>query len=170
MNRGAFAPSGFLVPAFEISAEQYRGLMSEAEWQHAIVEQAKFYGWVVLMEIPDVGLAGLGALISRGKRGEIVRFPLRALMALLSAISGWPDLTLGNPEMGRTICVEVKTQTGTVRPNQKAVLALLPTCGLPSYVWRPEDAEEVGRVLRGEQKTEESWTHLPRKARLRRRP
>jgi hypothetical protein len=136
-----------------MSAESYRGLMSEAEWQRVIVEQAAYFGWTVLMEIPDVGLAGIGALIGRAKRGEIPRFPLKALLLLLTSISGWPDLTLGHEFFGRTICVEVKTQTGVVRPNQKAVLALLPKCGIPSYVWRPEDADEVERVLRGEQTT-----------------
>lgn len=138
------------MPRYEMSAADYRGEQSEAEWQRVIVDQAKHYGWVVLMEIPDHGLAALGALIARGKRGEISRFPLKGLLVLLAAISGWPDLTLGNPELRRTICVEVKTQTGTVRPNQKAVLAILPRCGIPSYVWRPEDANEVSEVLRGE--------------------
>jgi hypothetical protein len=138
------------VPTFEMSADQYRGLMSEAEWQAVIVEQATFYGWTVLMEIPDVGLAGLGALISRAKRGEIERFPMKALKLLLASISGWPDLTIGHTEWHRTICVEVKTETGTVRPNQKAVLAILPRCGIPSYVWRPRHRDEVERVLSGQ--------------------
>jgi hypothetical protein len=150
MTRAKHERSGFPVPTFEISADQYRGLMSEAEWQAVIVDQATFYGWTVLMEIPDVGLAGLGAMIARGKRGEIARFPLKALLNLLTAISGWPDLTLGHTGWGRTICVEVKTEKGTVRPNQKAVLAILPRCGIPSYVWRPRHADEVERVLRGE--------------------
>jgi hypothetical protein len=131
-----------------MGADAYKDSVSEAQWQATLVEQAGYYGWVVLLSIPDSGLAALGHIIQRIKKGQ-AQGPLRGLLALLAAISGWPDLTLGHPHLHRTICVEVKTNTGTVRANQKAMLSLLPRCGIPSYVWRPKDGDEVERVLSG---------------------
>ena len=58
---------------------------------------------------------------------------------------GWPDLVLVRPP--RIIFAECKVTT-KLRPEQQAVLDLLRDCGAEVYVWRPEDFDEVARLLR----------------------
>jgi VRR-NUC domain-containing protein len=134
-------------PLFEMSAAQYAATISEEQWQDVLVEMAGYYGWTVLMSIPDYGLAALGSLINRGKKGLISRFPLKGLLTLLAAISGWPDLTLGHTGHKRLLFIEVKAAGGTVRPNQKRVIALLQSCGQDVYVWKPADHDEANIIL-----------------------
>lgn len=50
---------------------------------------------------------------------------------------GWPDLVIAGPE--RVLFRELKTDTGAVRPEQKAWLEALQAGGLDACVWRPKD-------------------------------
>lgn len=132
----------------EMSAAEYRERVGgEDAWQQDVKGIAAAAGWTVLMEIPDYGLSGLGALINRAKKGQIPRFPMKALLTLLGAISGWPDLTLGHTGKRRILFIEVKTNTGTVRPNQKAMIALLQSCGQDVTVARPRDEARLRSLL-----------------------
>jgi hypothetical protein len=59
---------------------------------------------------------------------------------------GWPDLVLVRaPEF---IVVELKTETGKLRPEQVDWLTWLAQCGVETHVWRPSDFDEVVARLR----------------------
>lgn len=131
-----------------MSAEEYVGTAGEASWQSVIIEAAGYYGWSVLLNIPDEGLGALGDLIERGRKGKILNFPIRGLLKLLGAISGWPDLTLGHPAQHRLIFIEVKTNDGVVRKNQKEMIALLQSCGQDVYVLRPRNKDALDGILK----------------------
>lgn len=65
--------------------------------------------------------------------------------------AGLPDLILIRPP--RVIFAELKRQSGRMRTAQIAVLGLLAACpGVESYVWRPDDLEEIKRVLQPREK------------------
>lgn len=60
--------------------------------------------------------------------------------------AGLPDLILVRPP--RVVFVELKRETGRLRPEQARVLALLERCpGVESYVWRPSDEQDVLAAL-----------------------
>jgi hypothetical protein len=67
---------------------------------------------------------------------------------------GWPDLVLVRAP--RLLAVELKTDRGTMRPEQRACLADLQLVAdaaggaLEVDVWRPAHLERVQRLLRGE--------------------
>lgn len=60
---------------------------------------------------------------------------------------GWPDLILCRMKDGRTIAVELKSESGRVDQDQLWVLDVLAGSGVQSYVWTPKDWDEIGRVL-----------------------
>lgn len=65
--------------------------------------------------------------------------------------AGFPDLVMCRPEKnpydGRTLFVELKTQTGRVSKEQQAWIDDLEGCQNVCYVWRPSDIDEILRVL-----------------------
>jgi len=60
--------------------------------------------------------------------------------------AGYPDLTL--MRQPRLLFVELKTNVGRVRPEQKHWLAGLAACGLETYLWRPRDWPTIEATLR----------------------
>ncbi len=58
---------------------------------------------------------------------------------------GFPDLVLVRPP--RLVFAELKSDKGVVKPEQEAWLTELGASGADTYVWRPEDYEEVVRAL-----------------------
>jgi len=59
--------------------------------------------------------------------------------------AGWPDLVLCKPP--RVFFFELKTDTGRVKPEQRAWLDALTACGLVARIVRPRDWKEVTRLL-----------------------
>jgi acetolactate synthase regulatory subunit len=59
--------------------------------------------------------------------------------------AGFPDLFL--VRNGRAIAAELKATDGKVTKAQENWLTWLYDCGIPIYVWKPQDEEEVRRVL-----------------------
>ena len=59
---------------------------------------------------------------------------------------GFPDLVL--VRRPRVIFAELKAQRGRLTPHQLDWFAELRACHQEIYVWRPEDAEKVARILR----------------------
>ena len=57
---------------------------------------------------------------------------------------GWPDLVLVRD---RLVVAELKTATGRVSSEQRMWLDLLKSAGVETYLWRPDDADEVLAVL-----------------------
>lgn len=94
--------------------------MSELEWQRAVEELLTLGQWQYI-HLRD----------SRRQRA-----------------TGWPDLfaVKGNT----VIAIELKTQRGRVTPAQSRWLALLRDAGMPTYVWRPAQIDEVRRSLLGD--------------------
>ena len=72
--------------------------------------------------------------------------PLRAKRAWATPTRGdwgvgWPDLTLVSPRRGRVIFAELKSATGVIRPEQRAVLHGLYVAGAEVHLWRPADLD-----------------------------
>lgn len=91
--------------------------LTEAQWQSQVVDVARRYGWKAF-HWPD----------SRRATDR-----------------GWPDLTL--LKAPRLIAAELKTTTGRLSKDQRAVLAALAESGIEVAVWRPGDLPEIVRTL-----------------------
>jgi len=63
---------------------------------------------------------------------------------------GFPDLVLANPEQKRVIFAELKSDKGTVTPQQQEWLDTLEACGQEVYVWKPGDIEGIAEILRAQ--------------------
>jgi hypothetical protein len=61
--------------------------------------------------------------------------------------AGLPDLLM--VKGSRLLAVELKTETGRVRPEQTAWLDALAATGAETAIWRPSDIEHVQSVLSG---------------------
>lgn len=59
--------------------------------------------------------------------------------------AGFPDLVIVGPE--GTVFVELKTNTGRVRPEQTTWLHALEHAGQNTFVWRPRDWAAINRAL-----------------------
>lgn len=59
---------------------------------------------------------------------------------------GWPDLILARPP--ELLAVELKTDTGRLRPAQREWLDTLTACHVEIAVWRPRDFEAVHSRLK----------------------
>lgn len=102
--------------------------MNETEWQGQVIDLAKAYGWEHLHVRRSIG---------KGRK-----------WVTATNVVGWPDLFLWNGRQQRTMAVELKSDTGTLEPEQEAVLASLTAAGIECHVWRPDDLEEAHRCLK----------------------
>jgi len=60
--------------------------------------------------------------------------------------SGFPDLVLVKPP--RVVFAELKSGTGKPTPKQVEWLGLLSACpGVETFLWRPDDLDDIARVL-----------------------
>lgn len=98
-----------------------QSLASESDLQTFVVDYARLNGWLVHHTRP--------ARTSQGWKTPI------------QGDAGYPDLTLARN--GTVIFAELKSQRGRVRPEQQAWIDHIGVC----HVWRPEDIEEIKRVL-----------------------
>jgi hypothetical protein len=62
---------------------------------------------------------------------------------------GWPDIFAVHQQRGQVIAAELKTERGTLRERQEHWKALLERVGIPVYVWRPSNVDEMRAVLLG---------------------
>ena len=96
--------------------------ISEAGFQRQVVARAQYHGWWVWhcfdSRRTTPGLPDL-ILIRRGQDGR----------------------------PGRVIFAELKSQKGRLRPEQRDVLAMLATCPVESYLWRPSDWAAIEEIL-----------------------
>jgi VRR-NUC domain len=101
---------------------------SEAAFTATVLELARVLGWRVVHFRP-----------ARTARGW--RTPVQGDGA------GFPDVVLVKPP--RVIFAELKSDTGTVSPQQRAWLDALGRCpGVEAHVWRPRDLREIEASLR----------------------
>ena len=61
---------------------------------------------------------------------------------------GWPDLILAKPP--RIIAAELKSGSGKATDHQLRVLDVLRRCGIETFVWRPDDWDEIVKVITAE--------------------
>lgn len=108
-------------PGDSITTAEYRAAESEASLQSWVIEYARAHGWRVAHFRPAQTAKGW-------------RTPVEA------DGKGFPDLVLVRD--GIVILAEVKSQTGPVRPEQRAWLE-----ASGAYLWRPSDRPEIERVL-----------------------
>lgn len=105
-----------------MTAEQL-GELAEDDYVDRIIDAAHAHGWHVAHFRP-----------ARTARGGW-RTPMKG-------DKGFPDLVLTRG--GRVLLAEVKTNRGTVRPEQRAWLAQL---GDHAHLWRPRDWPIVRQIL-----------------------
>lgn len=104
--------------------------LTEQEWQQQVVGIAKQYGFTVFHPVRNQPTA-------RGHRQ--------------TTEPGWPDLVLLG--RSRALFVELKSQTGRVRPEQTQTLKRLAAAGCETALWRPSDLPAVLAVLGPQQRT-----------------
>ncbi len=97
--------------------------MSEAELQTNVREIARLGGWLVYHT-------------NDSRRSD----------------KGFPDLVMVHPLSGRIVYVELKSEKGRIRPEQRQWIDALSRSGRDVYVWRPEHWHDgtVARVLLAE--------------------
>lgn len=97
--------------------------ITEAQWQRTVMELALWQGWRVY-HVPD----------SRRVTDR-----------------GYPDLTLVHPDRGQVVWLELKTNRGRLKPDQREWIAALRRAGQRAYVARPRDVERVEALLCGQE-------------------
>lgn len=99
--------------------------VSETEFQEQVIDLAHLLGWRVHAE--------RAAWTAKGYRTPI------------QGDKGYADLTLVRD---RVVFAELKSDTGTLRPDQREWLIALRAAGAEVHVWRPADWPEVEATLR----------------------
>lgn len=109
-----------MTPPVHLEAE------TEATFQDAVIELAHLLKWRVAHFRP--------ALTKKGWR-----------TAVGADGKGWPDLVLVRE---RIIFAELKSDSGTLSPEQREWMIALRAASAEFYVWRPCDWEQIEKVLR----------------------
>lgn len=65
----------------------------------------------------------------------------------INSKGGFPDLVMVNPRKKRVIFAELKTMTGTVSEAQQQWHDSLRESGQEAYIWRPDQMDEIEKVL-----------------------
>jgi len=75
---------------------------------------------------------------------------------------GFPDLVLACQVRKRVIYAELKTEKGKVSDSQREWLEELWCCGQEVYLWKPDDFDEIARVLRSRLrcKSRTDWSYI----------
>lgn len=132
----------------------YMPAESEAAFQTAVIQLARFCGWNVWAPPPN----------RPGKSGRVP--------AIIGVTAGWPDLAFWRvtpdmryrvdldlvagdvdvtdigPTAGEVFWAELKGAKTRVRPDQRVVLSQLRACGLEVHLWRPADWPEIETRLK----------------------
>jgi hypothetical protein len=109
-------------------------MTSEAEFEQAIVDTARIFGWRVVGHRP-----------MRTKHGWATGWKYDGV--------GWPDLTLVHADRGLIVTAELKTARGTLSDAQIEWGDTLETLEANSrnhflyYVWRPADWDKIVSLL-----------------------
>lgn len=107
--------------------------MTEQQFQDAIVDIARLYGWRV-------------AHFAAARTAHGWRTPARY------DAKGFPDLVLVHPVRRLVIFAEVKADKGKVTEEQQGWLSALSiamkcTTDVRVAIWRPQDASDIARTL-----------------------
>jgi hypothetical protein len=107
--------------------------ITEKAWQKQVIELAHMTGWIVA----HFRTASQGT----GKKR-------RFLTPVGADGKGFPDLVIVRE---RVIYAELKVGYNDLRPEQTMWLQKLAAAGQETYVWRPEDAESIARIMQNRQ-------------------
>lgn len=100
--------------------------LTEAQWQAQVIQIAHAFGWIVAHFRPGLNQRG------------------RWMTAVSGDGVGFPDLVLVHERTGDLIFVELKRDTGKLRPEQERWGAAINAGGSSRFhVWRPRDFEAV---------------------------
>ena len=102
-------------------------LTKEAEWTRDVLQLATTLGWRTAHFRP--------AQTTKGWR-----------TAVAGDGKGWPDLILVRD---RLIVAELKNEVADLEEEQAEWIAALQVAGVETYVWRPQDLDDVMAVLLG---------------------
>lgn len=103
--------------------------MTEAEFQEAVIELAKWAGWRVYHARPCQVRPGRWATAFTGD-------------------PGFPDLLLAHDTRG-VLFAELKTDRGVASTGQQEWLWTLREAGAEAHLWRPRDMETIVARLQG---------------------
>lgn len=108
--------------------------VSEAVWRDTVIALVQTFRWRVLCTRQSAvpGLAG------------------RMVSVVIGDSKGYPDLTLFRDD--ETLYVELKGESGTLRPEQVEWRAFLEASGRRYYLWRPSQIDTIVEILRGGQR------------------
>lgn len=101
---------------------------TEADFLSWVIDIAHLHGYLVAHFRP--------ALTARGWRT-----PVQA------DGKGFPDLVLVNPEKGRLIFAELKSEKGKLSLEQKQWIDALDYTEVEMYVWRPDKRDSIEQVF-----------------------
>jgi hypothetical protein len=116
------------MPARLTPDQMYLRSWTEAQWQRIVEGVAHVGGWL-WFHAPD----------------NMPRVSRRGTSYVQAIRAGFPDLVLVKGR--RSLCVELKTETGRVAPEQLRWLDALATAGHDVALWRPRDQALMERVL-----------------------
>lgn len=102
--------------------------IGESQLQAAIIELAKWEGWMVFHPMPVQNQAGRWRTALQGDKG-------------------FPDLVLAHKERG-IIFVELKSTIGRISDDQQLWIDTLRRAGAEVYVWRPIDIAQARIILK----------------------
>lgn len=118
--------------------------MTGRELQKAIVQLGQTLGWT-MAHFASVPVKYPGQ-------------PVRWLTPAQADGKGWPDIFAARE---RPIAIEVKGKGDKVRPAQKHWHTVLRTCGIPVFVWGPDDWGEGGPIETELVRRERAWRPVP---------
>lgn len=101
--------------------------MLERDFGTLVEHLLDLFGWTWKHDEPAVRQSGTWATSFRGRRG-------------------FPDYVATRD--GRLIFAEIKNERGKLTTGQVEWIAMLRMTAAEIYVWRPDDLEEIKRVLR----------------------
>lgn len=104
-------------------------LLSEKDWQGQVCQLLELYGWDWLH-------------VRAGRTNHGWRVATSGTLA-----SGWVDVFAVHAVKQRSVFIELKTEVGRLRPDQKAVHDLLRAAGCEVHVLRPSDLPALLDVL-----------------------
>lgn len=61
---------------------------------------------------------------------------------------GFPDVVALNPQKRRILAIEIKTETGKLRPEQEGWLEMFSECGAESWLLRPSMFDEFWEAIK----------------------
>lgn len=114
---------------------------TEAEFQAWLIDVAHRYGWKVHFW-PDWMRNSAFRSLKRSRRRGDRPWP----------DAGFPDVWCVNVERGELVVFECKKETagpGRVSKEQREWLSVLEMMGVPAYVVRPRDRDEITKLLSG---------------------